>query len=205
MKAMSEIQVHSPQPAENLERALPTGAETPDAAARAPLARHWKTLGIPPTDDLQQLDTSFYLMVEEFSSNPTEEEELRRAEMHRAFAVLRRSLTARGPARAAPVDWGGLATRRTKIAAGVVAAIALAGLLWFNFGTLKLRWVRHEPGTVLRLANAEAPYGTVVGFDPAHRFRVGAPTGAYELRLADDGRSIWLAERVVEKGMVRAR
>ncbi len=205
MRAVSESAVPSPQPAADIERPAPAPPEPARGPDRVPLARYWRALGIPPTDDLQKLDTSFYIVVEKFSSNPTEEEEARRSEMHRAYAVLRRSLAARGPVKSSPAEGGGIATRRARVLVGIAAAVGVAGLLWSNLGTLKMRWVRYEPGIVLRLAHTDTPYGTVVRFDPAHQFQVGAPVRAYELRLADGGRTVWLAERIVEKGMVPAR
>jgi hypothetical protein len=60
---------------------------------------------------------------------------------------------------------------------------------------------RHDPGAVLRLRDGEAPYGTVMAYDAAHRFHTGRPTPAYEIRLPS-GETVWLSARVVAKGMV---
>jgi hypothetical protein len=205
---MSETAIDSRAPQGGDPVAAPPRAEPPRSAAAEPglLGRHWKTLGIPPTDDVQQLETTFYLMVEKFSRNPTEEDEIQRVELHRAYAVLRRSLLARGPIEVQAVATESVSlTARQKTAAGIAAAISVAGLLYLNFGTLKLGWVRYEPGTVVRLAHESAPYATVIRFDPAHRFQVGGPTRAYELKLAGSEAPVWLSERVVEKGMVPLR
>jgi len=208
---------HAPTPptetpaAADLPVAGAASTETPPppppapVVAHGPLARHWNTLGIPPTDNLDRLETAFYLMVERFSSNPTEEEERRRLELHRAYAVLRRSLQARGGVVVERrFEMPGL-TRRQWVTAGLAAAISLAGLVYFNFGAIKLSWVQYEPGTVVRLAGASESFGTIVRFDPAHRFEIGKPGPAYLLTRAGTEESLWLSERVVEKGMLREK
>lgn len=170
--------------------------------AHGPLARHWNTLGILPTTDLDQLETAFYLMVEKFTNNPTEEEEQQRLELHRAYAVLRRSLQPRAAVPAARRPAASGLTRRQWAAVGFVAAIGVAGLVYLNVGTLELAWTQYAPDTVVRLEGRSEPYATVVRFDPSHRFDVGRPGPAYQLRLAGSGQIVWLSERVVEKGMV---
>jgi hypothetical protein len=59
-----------------------------------------------------------------------------------------------------------------------------------------------DPGTVVRLKGANAPYGTIVRYDPAHEFHTGEPSPAYEIRLRGSDETVWLSKRVVVKGMV---
>lgn len=172
-----------------------------DSAVHGVLARHWAILGVPPTMDLADLETSFYVIVEKYSRNPTEEEEAKLQEMQQSYAILRRALEER-PAVAGPRLELGEFTKRQRITACLAAVIGLVALSWFNSGTIKLHFTDLRPDTVLRLANQQEAYATVVRFDPAHQFAVGAPSRAYQLKLAKTEEMVWLSERVVEKGMV---
>ena len=49
---------------------------------------------------------------------------------------------------------------------------------------------------IRRLADGLA-YGTVVATDPMYSFHVGEPRPAYQIRLAQNGKTIWLAKAMV--------
>ena len=67
---------------------------------------------------------------------------------------------------------------------------------------LSLRMTEIDPGTVVRLKDSNAPYGTILRFDPAHKFHTGDPAPAYEIHLRSGDETVWLSKRVVVKGMV---
>ena len=185
------------------ETTLPVAPTLPPPVVddAVPLARYWRTLGMAPTRSLEQLDANFYVILEQFPANPTEEEEERRQELHHAYAILRRSLQNQAPPASRLWEGEGL-TRRQWIVVGTTLGLSLALLAWLNLGAIRLRMVTHEPGTVLRIQGQAQPYGTVLRFERHHAFPVGTPGPAYEIRRAGTGETVWVGERVAEKGMV---
>lgn len=162
------------------------------------LARYWEALGLKPGTDLEKLDTTYYLMVEKFPKDPTEEEQHRLQELGHAYAVLRRSCVAKETA---------ATTRRSRTQPSrrpaVMGALLLAGcavLAMMNMGDLRRMFVSYNSGDVVRLRGHSTPYGTVNGYERRHSFGAGEPGPAYQIQLAS-GESVWLSAAVVEKGM----
>jgi hypothetical protein len=159
-------------------------------------------LGVKPGATLDEIHTAYYLHVERFQDNPTEEDLEHQRKVQHAYAVLRRAYDPSvGPPPA--VSAGAGRGARKWLAVGAVLAVVGAGvLLVLNYSTIRVHMTDVEPGTVLRVKDQAVPYGTVVGFDPAHRFHTGQPAPAYEIRRSDSGETVWLSKRVVVKGMI---
>ncbi len=127
------------------------------------LARYWEALGLKPGADLEKLDTTYYLMVEKFPKDPTEEEQRRLQELGHAYAVLRRSCVAKETA--ATVRRGRPRTSKRPIVMGALLAAGLATLAIMNMGDLRRMLVSYNAGDVVRLRGHSDPYGTVRGYE----------------------------------------
>jgi hypothetical protein len=165
------------------------------------LARYLDMLDLRPGATLDEVNTAYFTVVKRFPENPTDEDEARMHELKRAYDVLRRAYVP--PARKARRV---LFDKRFVRPLLGVAAVALASvLLYLNWGTVKLKMTRHEPGTVVRLNNAAAPFGTIVAYEKTHRFPAGAPGAAYQVRLEGRTDTVWVSERLIVNGMVPVR
>jgi hypothetical protein len=177
------------------------GGMRPAAQTRGsgdPLARYLNLLGLRPGASLDAVNIAYFTMVKRFPENPTEEDEARMQELKRAYDILRRAYVP--PAKR---SFGVLFDRRRMIPLLGVTALALAGLLvYLNRGTIRLKMTHYRPGAVLRLRDAAAPFGTIVGYEAAHRFPAGAPGAAYEVRLEGRTDTVWISERLIVNGMV---
>lgn len=159
-------------------------------------------LGVKPGATLDEIHTAYYLHVEKFAHDPTERDIEEQRKLQHAYAVLRRAYE---PSEGPPAAFSagiGRETRKWLAVATVVAVVGAGALLYMNYATIRLHLTDVAPGTVLRVKDQAVPYGTVVGFDPTHRFHTGQPVPAYEIRRSDSGETVWLSKRVVVKGMV---
>ena len=168
-------------------------------ATETSLARYWDTIGLKPGADVEKLDTTYYLLVERFPKEPTEQDGHRLEELAHAYAVLRRSLVAKDTRVA--VARGTPRRDKRKVTAVVALILGAAVLLFLNLGELELAVISYGPGDVLRLKGQNTVYGTVRGYESDHRFHTGDPSPAYQIELAGSQEVIWVSERVVEKGM----
>jgi len=161
-------------------------------------------LGLKQGATLDEIHTAYYLHIERFSHDPTEEELEEQRKVQHAYAVLRR---AHEPSEASPKVSANAAsgTRKWLAIAVVLAMVGAAALVAMNYSAIRLRLSDVEPGTVVRLKDRTVPYGTVLAFDQAHRFHVGQPVAAYQIRRADTGEIEWLSKRVVVNGLVEVR
>jgi hypothetical protein len=162
------------------------------------LARYLELLGLKPGATLDAVNTAYFTVVKRFPENPTEEDEARMQELKRAYDILRRAYVP--PAKKSVLVL--LDKRRLVPLLGVTAMVLVGVLVWLNWGTIRLKMTHYEPGAVLRLRSASAPFGTIVGYEAAHRFPIGAPGAAYELRLEGRTDTVWVAERLIVNGMV---
>lgn len=172
------------------------------AVATAPpessLSRYWEMLGLKPGTDVETLDTTYYLLVEKFAKDPTEDDAKLQQGLGHAYAVLRRSCVAKESAvaiqRAAPKS------EKRPLVMGGLLTVGIVVLVLMNLGDLRAAFVSYRPGDVLRLKGQSQPYGTVTDYEKTHSFGIGDPAPAYRFQLAS-GESVWLSARVVEKGM----
>jgi len=147
---------------------------------------------------MQEISTHYFVMLEKFPKNPTEEEEEAIRELQHAFSIVRRAYSGR------VVASRSASSSRTFMA--VVATLAILGGSTFavlNASAIQIMLNRHEVGDVLRWKNQTEPYGTVVGYDEQHRFHAGPPGAAFEIRLTGKEDTVWISERLAVKGMVR--
>jgi len=162
------------------------------------MARCLETLGLRPGASLDEINTTYYTILKRFPENPTEHDEAHMRELRRAYEILRRTYV---PPQKRVVRV--LMDKRLAIPLLGVATAVLAGvLLYLNWGAIKLQTTHYEPGEVLRLKSANVPFGTIVEYDAAHKYPVGRPGAAYEIRLEGKTDTVWVSERLIVNGMV---
>ena len=148
---------------------------------------------------MDEIHTAYYLLIEQYSHNPTEQEAEDQYKLQHAYNVLRRQYDdgeAAQPVRDVDTD------RRGRMWVMILSLlISGAALLATNWSSIELAMAHLESGTVVRLTNSKDAYGTVLRFDKEHRFHTGNPVPAYEVRLAATGETVWLTKRVIIKGM----
>jgi hypothetical protein len=203
----------APKPPEK-KNAVPAPSPRPAPAAPGPqrpaiaggqgktdhMGRYLEMLGVGPRATLDEINTAYFTLVKRFPENPTEEDEARVQELRRAYDIVRR--------RYVPPKIKGLKVvfdKRVALPLMAVAVLALGGtFLWMNWSNVKLQTTHYDPGTVLRLKNTPAPYGTVTGYESTHRFPAGLPAPAYQIKLAGKEETVWVSERLVVLGMESA-
>lgn len=164
------------------------------------LTSYLDILGLKPGASLEDVNTTYYTLIKRFPQNPTEEEEARLQKVKHAYDLLRRTYV---PEVRKPIR--DLVNRRFLVPAiGTLAAVLLVVLVAMNYGTIKMKMTRYEPGAVLRLKSQSVPFGQVVDFEARHRFPTGNPSPAYAIRLADKDETVWVSQRLVVTGMVPA-
>lgn len=164
------------------------------------LTSYLDTLGLKPGASLEDVNTTYYMLIKKFPENPTEEEEARLQKVKHAYDTLRRTYV---PEVRKPIQ--DLVNRRFLVPAiGALAAVLLVVLVAMNYGTIKMKMTRYEPGAVLRLKSQAVPFGQVVDFEAQHRFPTGNPSPAYSIRLAGKDETVWVSQRLVVTGMVPA-
>jgi hypothetical protein len=163
-----------------------------------PMARYLDLLGLKPGATLDAVNIAYFTVVKRFPENPTEEDEARMQELKRAYDIIRRAYVP-PKARSVLVLFD---KRRLMPLLGVTAFVLVGVLVYLNWGTIRLKMTHYEPGAVLRLKSATVPFGTIVGYEPAHQFPIGAPGAAYEVRLDGKTDTVWVAERLIVNGMV---
>jgi hypothetical protein len=158
-------------------------------------------LGVKAGATMDEIHTAYYLQVEKYSDNPTEDEAEEQIKLQHAYNILRRSYdeSETPPTRDRSVE---RSPKRVLVIVAVLLAVGLSVLVAMNYSELKLRMTEYVPGTVVRLEDAHVPYGTILRYDPAHEFHTGRPTPAYEIELRNGRERVWLSKRVVVKGMV---
>jgi hypothetical protein len=174
----------------------------PAGKARSDHMNHYlEVLGLRAGASMEEINTTYFTIIERFPENPTEEEEARIGELKRAYDMLRRAYEPprRKPARAI------LGRRHLAPIGGVLAAVLAVVAVMMNYPAIRTKLVHHEPGVTLRLKSASEPYGVVVGYESRHRFQAGRPGPAYAIRLARGGETVWVGERLVVNGMEPAR
>ena len=175
-----------------------TGKQSDTKAMSGHLTRYLEVLGLPPGASLDEVSTTYLIIIKRFPANPTEEEEARMQELKHAYDMLRRSYV---PKQAKTLT--NLFDRRYLAPVGIVAAVLMtATLVMMNYSTIKMKMIRYEPGEVLRLKTQMEPYGQVVGFEPHHAFPTGNPSSAYAIRLQGNSETVWISERLVVNGMI---
>lgn len=161
--------------------------------------RFRELLGVRPDATLEEINTAYFLLLEKLSVNPSDKEGEQQLELQHAYTILRRAHETAEPKLAAS-RWN---PRVFVAVAGILLVVLIPVLVIMNLDWFTMATTEYETGDVLRLSNREAPFGTVVGFHPAHRFHTGQPGPAYQVRLAETGETVWISERVVVKGMVK--
>jgi hypothetical protein len=161
------------------------------------MTRYLQMFDLEPGASLDEISTVYFSYVEDLAKNPTEEDEARIMELRRAYDILRRGyVPPKKKTAEAGLDGPSIARR---LAIGLAAL--LVTLVWINWGEIKLKMTRYDPGAVLRIKSASEAFGTVVRFEKEHHFPAGSPGAAYEFRLDGKTATIWVSERTVVDGM----
>jgi hypothetical protein len=157
-------------------------------------------LGVKPGATMDEIHTAYYLLIEKYAHNPTEDEAEEQLKLQHAYNILCRSYEE--PEQESPAESDRGNTKLFLMIAAGLLAVCVPVLVALNFSALKLGMTELDPGTVVRLKDANAPYGTILRYDPAHVFHTGKPSPAYEIHLRGKEETVWLSKRVVVKGMV---
>ena len=162
--------------------------------------RYLDVLGVKRGASMDEIHTAYYLLIEKYAHNPTEDEADEQLKLQHAYNILCRSYEE--PEQKSPGDSPQTDSKLgLKIAAGLLV-VCIPAIIAMNFSAMKLRMTEIDPGTVVRLKDSNAPYGTILRYDPAHKFHTGEPSPAYEIHLRSGDETVWLSKRVVVKGMV---
>jgi hypothetical protein len=189
-----EPEQETTKPRENRAR---DGKASRGQVSTAATARSLQVLGVGANASFDAVNTAYFTFIKRFPENPTEQEEARLQDVKRAYDLLRRIYQPK-------VEKAPRVQVDKRIAIPLMALtslLLLGGLVAFNWKTIRLKMVHYQNGTVLSLKGQGTPFGQVIGYESSHRFDTGNPSGAYQLRLAQDGNDVWVGERLVVNGM----
>ena len=189
-----EPETEESRPRDNRARDLKTNRGPISGAAAA---RYLELLGVGPNASFDAINTAYFTCVKRFPENPTEEEEARLQEIKRAYDHLRRGYQPKTRKQARlQID------KRVVVPLTALTLVALlAGGVWLNWNTIRVKMVHYGGGTVLALKGQADPFGEITGYERSHQFPTGNPSAAYRLRLKQDGNEVWVSERLVVNGM----
>lgn len=173
-------------------------AAAESTATRDPLRHYLKSLGLPPDANLEQVKASLAATVQAFPYPKTRLERQQQDQIRRTYSTVLRMLEERARVIAIP--------RKRQIAT-VGAAVLLVLLLVIaatNLSMLRSLVVSYRPGDVLYRKADAVPFGTVVAFDPAHKFAAGPPVAAYQVQLRESGRKVWISRQSAVGGLRRS-
>ena len=165
--------------------------------------RYRTVLGVRSDADMDAINTTYFLLIDKLSANPTEEEAKRLQEVQHAYSMLRRAkaqIAEDVSAAKALEERPRTSLRSLGVAAGMLATLVIV-LLAMNAGRIRLAMIDHKPGAVLFVRGQTTPFGTVVGFSDHHQFASGAPTPAYEIQPDGKTETVWVGERTVDLTM----
>lgn len=161
------------------------------------LARYWVALGLKPGTRFDQLETHYYLLLEKFPKNPTEDEQRQLDEMSHAFGVLRRACAPKESVTRKTISLA----KRKAAAIGFVLVAGSAVLVAMNWKEIRVATSNAPNGATLRVNGKSDVFGTVEGFASHHVFDNGKAGPAYQIRRNGTGEVVWVGERTVELGM----
>jgi hypothetical protein len=165
------------------------------------MTHYLSLLGVQPGATLDEINASYYCLLEQFPDNITEVEDARLAELQHAYSIVRRYYVEDEVRPKRKKKRSSDTTLSSVAVGGTLAVIMAVVLVILNFSTLRLAVVRYEPGDIVRWENETTPYGQILRYESDHQFHTGKPARAYEIRLAGTGETVWLSHRVVVKGM----
>lgn len=158
------------------------------------LEQYRKVLGVDADATLDEINTTYFHWLEKIPENPTEAEEQLQLRLKHAYSVLKRNCVT--PSRAVLHF-----EKRHLLPIAALLLVASVTFLALNWSDLKMMVTHYAPGEVLRWQNQDAPYGEIVRYEKTHQFHSGKPSPAYQIRLLNEDRTVWLGERLVIKGM----
>ena len=160
------------------------------------LEQYRRVLGVDADATLDDINTIYFHWLEKIPENPTEEEEQLQQDLKHAYSVLKRNYK---PPKQAVLKF------EKRLLVPIVSLLLLAASVTFvilNWSDLEVMVTHYQRGEVLRWQNQDTPYGKVIGYEKEHQFHAGKPSPAYQIRLLDEDRKVWLGVRLVVKAMV---
>jgi len=169
------------------------------------LRPYLKQFDLPPGATFKQVTARYYARIEELEGRGAQNAEKQR--LDHAFQILKRAYTSpKAPAMKARRAGRGPGEKSAALTIALVVTVIVAGIfLMMNYADIKVRTSNYEVGEVVRWKNSDDPYGKIVHFSRTHSFPTGNPAPAYEIQLEGKLETVWLGERIVEKGMVAAQ
>jgi hypothetical protein len=99
--------------------------------------------------------------------------------------------------------------RRKAIRSAIVATVAIVilsvAMLIHNRLTIRAVLVSFSDGDEVFFRANDSYFGTVVGYESDHQFRVGTPVPAYKIRLANSETEIWMSKQHAAKSLYAAK
>ena len=92
-----------------------------------------------------------------------------------------------------------------------IAALLVIALLALTFTIVRMvqnqeaaKAGDYHSGDVLHFVENDAPFGTVIEVDEAHKFEAGPPTSAFLVRLAASDQEAWIGRGFAAKALYKA-
>ena len=171
------------------------------------LRPYLKLFDLPPGATFKQITARYYARIEKLGPGPEGPNEAEKQRLDHAFQILKRAYTSpKRPAAQVARGKRGPGTKSAALTIGLVSMLVVSGIfLVMNYADIKVRTSNYEVGEVVRWKNSDEPYGKIMQFSREYAFPTGNPSPAYEIQLEGQLETVWVGERIVEKGMVAAQ
>jgi len=173
----------------------------------ANLGPYLKLFNLPPGASFKQITARYYARIERLNrQGPEEPHEAEKQRLDHAFQILKRAYhTPKTPAAQVGRGKHGAGAKTATLTIGLFTMVVVAGIfLAMNYTDIKVRTSNYEVGEVVRWKHSDEPYGKIMQFSREYAFPTGNPAPAYEIQLEGQLETVWVGERVVEKGMAIA-
>ncbi len=160
-----------------------------------PLAPHLALLKLAPDPKPEAVDLAYATALQQYREplSPADQQQVSR--LRRAHRIVRRTVQARRLRIAL------MRQRRKLISAFLTLTMCAAVLVYTNVEFLRAAATHFQPGDVLYVKRDGRKFGTVVAYEPEHRFPgTGRSVAAYKVRLSGSGTRVWVARPVLVEG-----
>jgi hypothetical protein len=173
----------------------PPPEEKPKPKRVDPLARHLALLKLPSDPKPEAVDLAYAVALQQYSEPLSAADQQQVSRLRRAHRIVKRTAQSRR-LRAAVMR------QRRKLISVFLTLITCAGVLVYtNVGLLHAATTHFRPGDVLYVKRDGRKFGTVMAYEPEHRFPGSAQSvAAYKVRLSGSGARVWVARPVLVEG-----